>query len=70
MGKPDTLPNIVKPFSKVKVTFTLSENEENVTFYISGKHRNRVHAVTEKFIDRYNRIMDITCNIMRSQADQ
>ena len=65
IGKPETLPNMTKNH-KVRVRFELSENYEDVIFYITGKHRNQIEIVENKFIDRYNKIVKITNNIITS----
>lgn len=65
IGKPETLPDMIKNH-KVKVRLELSEDRENVIFYITGKHRNQIEIVADKFVERYNKIVKITNNIITS----
>jgi len=63
IGKPETLPDMIKNH-KVKVSFELSEDHEDVIFHITGKHRNQIDIVEGKLVDRYNKIVNITNNII------
>ena len=65
IGKSDTLPNLFKG-NKVHVTVHLSEDEKTVTFCIVSKNRNQMVTVYDKFVDRYNKVICIANNIIKS----
>ncbi len=65
IGKSDTLPDLINNH-KVKVRFELSEDNQHVLFHITGKHPNQIEIVVDKFVKRYNKIVNITNNIITS----
>ena len=65
IGKPDTLEKLFKG-NKVDVSFHLSEDKKTVVFCIVSKNRNQMITVYDKFADRYNKVICIANNIIKS----
>ena len=64
IGKEDTLPSLLKGY-KVSLHFDLSSDKKEVLLKVTAKHRNQLDTIMTKFIDRYNKIVTISNNLLK-----
>ena len=66
IGKPNTLPDLVKNYKKISIRFSISDDEKMVNFYVSGKNRHNVKAVAQVLTSRYNNVVKVTNDIIKT----
>ena len=63
IGKRETLSSLIEGY-KVSLKFDISKDQESIILTVSAKHRNQVQIVVRRLIERYNKIVLITNNLI------
>ena len=63
IGKKETLPSLLAGY-KASLNFDISKDQESVILTVSAKHRNQVQVIVCKLVERYNKIVLITNNLI------
>ena len=65
IGKKGTLDLLLQGY-KASLHFNISENKKEVILKVTSKHRNYVDTIITKLVERYNKIVIITNNLIES----
>ena len=65
VGREDTLQRLLAGY-KVSFDFQIANNKEDIILRVTTKHRNHLAVIMERILERYNKIVTITNNLIDS----